>query len=233
MIAKRSSIAVSLAVAVGLACVVGGNGYAQVPPEQPGDAYGQPAPAASSDTQHHCNTGAAAVVGGLLGAFLGKGKGHLVGAVVGAGLGALACTAYNYHVRKLRDAQQVDAAYQQQHGALPTSNTVASYTSALQPGSTVQAGSNVSLQSTIAVVSGTNDVPPQVSEQLTLLSPDGKTLSTATKQASEITAGGEYQTNFNFDLPKGIKDGNYTVRTAVLMNGQPVRTNETPMLVVG
>lgn len=187
--------------------------------------------AGASDTQ--CNPALAGAVGALAGAFAGKGKGHLVGAALGAGIGALACTAYNYHVRKLRDEQQLNAAYRQQHGALPQANTVTSYASNLQPGSTVRAGSHVTVQSTIGVVGGTHDVPPQVSEKLTLVSPEGKALSSATKDAAAITSGGEYQTGFDFDLPKGIKNGRYTVRTEVLMNGQTVRTSEAPMLVVG
>lgn len=187
----------------------------------------------AAQPEHHCNTGAAAAIGGLLGALAGRGKGHLVGAAIGAGIGAVACTAYNYHVRKLQDAQQVNTSYEQQYGALPTSNTVATYTSTLQPSGAVQPGNDVSLQSTIGVVAGTHDAPPQVSEQLTMLSPDGQAISTATKSAAAINGSGEYQTNFDFNLPKGVKDGQYMLRTTLLMNGAPVRSNDTPMQVVG
>lgn len=180
-----------------------------------------------------CDPALAGAVGALAGAFFGKGNGHLVGAVVGAGIGALACTAYNYHSRKVRDASTVEAAYVQQRGALPTSNTISSYSSSLAPTSTVQSGSPVELQSTIVVVNGTHDVQPQLSETLTLFSPDGKQLSTVTKQATDINGTGEYQTNFNFNLPKGIQNGRYVVRSTLTMNNQPVETNETPMLVVG
>lgn len=221
----------ALAIAGGSLMAFGLGGCAQMQ-TQP-DAGMQSGQASAAEPEHHCNTAAATVIGGLLGAIAGKGKGHLVGAAVGAGVGALICTAYNYHVRKLRDAQQVNAAYEQQHGALPASNTISSYASSLQPSSTVQAGSDVSLQSTIGVVQGTNDAPPQISQRLTLVSPDGKDLSSTTKDATAIAGGGEYQTEFNFNLPKGVKDGQYMVRTEVLMNGNPVRTSETPMLVVG
>jgi len=223
-----------LAAAIGLALGLGA--CAAVPAQQEGAGAAPQsagAQASSDQPEHHCNTAAAAVIGGLLGALAGKGKGHLVGAAAGAGIGALICTAYNYHVRKLRDAQQMNSAYVQQYGMLPAANTVASYTSSLQPSSTVQAGGNVSMQSTIGVVAGTHAAPPRISEKLTLIGPDGKTLSSATKDATAITSGGEYQTNFDFNLPKGIKDGQYTVQTEVLMDGEPVRTNQTPMLVVG
>ncbi|WP_243040543.1 glycine zipper domain-containing protein [Dyella sedimenti] len=189
-------------------------------------------PDASAKTSSECNPALAGAVGALAGAFFGKGNGHLVGAAVGAGIGALACTAYNYHSRKVRDASAVETAYVQQRGSLPATNTISSYSSSLAPSNTVQSGNPVELQSTIVVVHGTHDAPPQLSETLTLFSPDGKQLSTVTKQASDINGTGEYQTNFNFNLPKGIQNGRYVVRSTLSMNNQAVETNETPMLVV-
>ncbi len=188
---------------------------------------------AGSQPAATCNPALAGTVGALAGALFGKGKGHLVGAAVGAGIGAIACMAYNYHARKVRDASSVEADYIRQRGALPTANTVSSYASSLQPSSTVQAGAPVEMQSKIVVLNGTQDAQPQLAETLTLLSPDGKQLSAVTKQAAGIGSTGEYQTNFSFNLPKGIQDGRYTVRSTLTMNGKQVGTNEMPMLVVG
>lgn len=196
-------------------------------------ATAAPAPQADgSASEHQCNTGAAAAIGGLLGALAGRGKGHLAGAAVGAGIGALACTAYNYHVRKLQDANAVNAAYQQQHGSIPADSTVASYNTTLEP-STVQAGSDVTAQSTVTIVGGQNGAQPQVSEELVLITPDGKVVSSDTKPSDSISGGGEYQTNFRFTLPKGIPDGQYTVRTTLLLNGDAERTNNSSMQVIG
>ncbi len=194
------------------------------------DGYGQGDTAAANDSP--CNTGAATAIGALAGALLGKGKGHLVGAAVGAGVGALACTAFNYHARKVRDAKAVEADYLRQRRALPATNTLSSYRSALQPSATVKAGSGTTLQSSIVVLNGTQDVTPQLAEKLTLLSPEGKELTTVTKQASDIKGTGEYLTNFQFSLPKGIENGRYTVRSTLYMNDKPVGQNEVPMLVV-
>ena len=180
-----------------------------------------------------CNPLVAGAIGGVVGSLFGKGKGHLVGAAAGAGIGALACMAYNYHSLQVRDAKAVSADYVRQRGALPASNTVSSYTSAMEPSSTVKAGGQAEMQSRIVVVNGTQDVAPKLSETLTLFSPDGKQLSTVTKPATDINGTGEYQTSFNFNLPKGIKEGRYVVRSTLNMNNQRVSSNEVPMVVVG
>ena len=190
---------------------------------------GQPVAQSSSSG---CNTGAAVAVGALAGALLGKGKGHLVGAAVGAGIGALACTAYNYRTRQLRDTHAVEAEYVQKRGALPVANTVQTYESSLQPANTVQAGKPVALQSRIVVVNGTRAQTPRLTETLVLISPEGKEVSTVTKPATDIAGTGEYQTDFSFNLPKGIETGRYTVRSTLTMDDKPVDTNTMPMLVV-
>lgn len=205
-------------------------GCAQMPVQNGGNQ----APAtAGSQAAGGCNPALAGTVGALAGAFFGKGKGHLVGAAVGAGIGAIACMAYNYHTQKVRDASAVEADYRRQRGALPTANTVSSYASSLQPSNTVQAGKPVEMQSKIVVLNGTQASQPQLAETLTLFAPDGKQLSTVTKPATDISGSGEYQTNFSFNLPKGIKDGRYTVRSTLTMDGQQVGDNQMPMLVVG
>lgn len=220
-------LASSLALALTAGC-------AQMPVNNSG---GQNGGNTSADTDNQqaaqCNPALAGTVGALAGALFGKGKGHLVGAAVGAGIGALACMAYNYHARQVRDAKTVEADYARQHGSLPALNTVSSYASSLQPASTVKTGTPVEMQSKIVVLSGTHDVQPQLAETLTLFSPDGKQLSSVTKQAADISGTGEYQTNFSFNLPKGIKDGRYTVRSSLSLNGKQVGNNEMPMLVVG
>lgn len=209
-------------------------GCAQMPVNNGAGQNGGNASASANDTQAgKCNPALAGTVGALAGALFGKGKGHLVGAAVGAGIGALACVAYNYHARKVRDAQSVEADYTRQHGSLPATNTVSSYASSLQPSDTVKTGTPVEMQSKIVVLNGTRDAQPQLAETLTLFSPEGKQLSTVTKQAADIDGTGEYQTNFSFNLPKGIKDGRYTVRSSLTMNGKQVGSNEMPMLVVG
>ena len=218
-----------LTLIVGALAMTVVTGCAQMPVQDNGG--GQPA-SAGNQPASQCNPAIAGVVGGLVGAFIGKGKGHLVGAAVGAGIGALACVAFNYHARKVRDAQSVEAAYVKQKGALPTVNTVSSYASSLQPSSTVQAGNPVQMQSNIVVLNGTQDAPPQLAETLTLYGPDGKQLTSSTKQATGVNGTGEYQTDFSFNLPKGIPDGHYTVRSTLSMNGQPAGSNEMQMLVV-
>ncbi|MFK2929295.1 hypothetical protein ISP14_00690 [Dyella agri] len=192
------------------------------------------APGAStqSTATHECNPVVTGAIGALAGSLFGNGKGHLAGAAIGAGVGVFACMAYNYHSRRVRDARAVEAQYQSQRGALPATNTIDSYQSALVPGGTVQSGGKVEMQSHVTLLRGAHDVPPQLKEQLTLYSPDGKQLATSTKDVDAINGTGEYETSFDFNLPKGIQEGRYTMSSTLYMGGQKVRTNEVPMLVV-
>jgi len=186
-----------------------------------------------STAAQECNPVVTGAIGALAGSLFGKGKGHLAGAAIGAGVGAFACMAYNYHSRRVRDAQAVEAQYRQQRGALPAANTIDSYQSALVPGGTVQGGGKVEMQSRVTLLRGAHDVPPQLKEQLTLYSPDGKQLATATKDVDAINGTGEYESSFGFNLPKGIQEGRYKMSSTLYMDGQKVRTNDVPMLVVG
>ena len=140
--------------------------------------------------------------------------------------------AYTYHSRKVRDARSVEQQYEHDRGTLPVNNTVDSYQSELLPGQTVQSGGKAEMQSRVTLIRGTRDATPQLKEELTLFSPDGKQLTSVTKDATAINGTGEYENNFDFNLPKGIQEGRYTMRSALYMDGQKVRTNEVPMLVV-
>lgn len=220
----------ALGLLAGTAALAVVSGCAQMPQQSSNPRPGQPVAQSSSSG---CDTGTAVAVGALAGALFGKGKGHLVGAAVGAGIGAIACTAYNYHARQVRDQRAVEAEYLRQRGNLPETNTVSTYRSTLQPTDTVRAGNPVEMQSSIVIVNGTRDAAPRLSETLTLFSPEGKQLSTVTKQAAEIGGTGEYQTNFSFNLPKGIQNGRYLVRSSLTMDDKVVQTNDMPMLVVG
>jgi outer membrane lipoprotein SlyB len=179
-----------------------------------------------------CNPVVGGAIGALAGSMFGKGKGHVAGAAIGAGIGVFACMAYNYHARQVRDAHSVEDQYRRDRGALPASNTISGYQTALLPGETVRSGSKAAMQSRVTLVRGTNDAAPQLKEQLTLFAPDGRQLTTVTKDATAIDGTGEYETNFDFNLPRGIQDGRYTMRSALYMDGRQVRTNEVPMLVV-
>ncbi|HET6805877.1 MAG TPA: glycine zipper domain-containing protein [Frateuria sp.] len=216
---------------LGAACVLALSGCAQM------GGLGMPAADAAptrtgEPASPECNPALGGALGALAGSMFGKGKGHLAGAVIGAGIGAFACIAYNYHARKVRDARSVEDQYRHDRGTLPASNTISAYQTALLPGETIRSGSKAAMQSRVTLVRGTHDAAPQLKEQLTLFAPDGRQLTTVTKDATAIDGTGEYETNFDFNLPKGIQDGRYTMRSALYMDGRQVRTNEVPMLVV-
>ena len=198
----------------------------------PADTGSSAAANLGDEAAGECNPALGGALGALAGSMFGKGKGHLAGAAIGAGIGVFACMAYNYHARQVRDARSVEAQYKRDRGALPATNTIGAYQSELLPGQTVKSGSKAAMQSRVTLIRGTSDVAPQLKEQLTLFSPEGKQLTTVTKDATAIDGTGEYETNFDFNLPKGIQEGRYTMRSALYMDGRQVRTNEVPMLVV-
>src|SRR5690242_8403776 len=106
-----------------------------------GTTTGQTLANTAGDSPSECNPALGGAIGALAGSMFGKGKGHLAGAAIGAGVGVFACMAYNYHARKLRDAQSVEAQYKREQGALPSTNTIGAYQSELLPGETVKSGS--------------------------------------------------------------------------------------------
>lgn len=224
---KRRFQTISLVAASALFALV--SGCAQTPARSGGSGTA----AGGGTAEGGCNPLVTGAIGAVVGSLFGHNdKNKVVGAAVGAGVGALACMAYNYHSKQVRDAKVVNADYVRQRGKLPATNTVSSYVSEMAPSSTVKAGTQAEMQSKIVVVNGTKDAKPKLAETLTLFSPDGKQLSTVTKQATDINGSGEYQTSFSFNLPKGIKEGRYTVRSSLQMNDKAVSSNEVPMNVV-
>lgn len=196
-------------------------------PTRPGE------PLASRRDEGGCNPVAAGVIGAVLGAMAGKGKGHAVGAAAGAGIGAAACVAYNYHVRQLRSAPSVEQEHRTRFGDLPAQNTVDSYRSELNPSSTVLAGRPSTMRSNIVVLQGQQDRSPRLAEEIVIYGPDGRVLKRARKDASQVAGTGEYQTDFDINLPKGVVGGRWKVRSTLYMDERAVGTNDVDMLVVG
>lgn len=180
-----------------------------------------------------CNTGGAALGGAVLGALLG-GKHHRAqGAAVGGAVGALACVAINYHAKQVKTAQQASQDYQNANGGkLPEHATVVAYQTRLDPNGIVHPGVASNLDSDIEVAPGSDSVQPTIEERVTLVDPDGKTKDFPAKNPSQSASAGAFQTQFSINLPKGVKEGQYQLRTSLYVNGQDVRDTQVPMQVV-
>ncbi len=186
-----------------------------------------------------CNSVESGVIGALIGGLIGVAthgkRGAIVGAVAGAAVGSLGCALYNakYHSQQIASAQAVDRNYAYAHGGqLPVQTVVTGYTSVLQPNTNVVVGHRANLESRLTVIRGRDAALPDVKEQVILWDPDGRQLIKLMKPATAVNGSGEYQTSFTFTLPKGIKQGRYTIQTTVMLNGKPVRTNRVPMVIM-
>lgn len=181
-----------------------------------------------------CSTPVAAVGGAILGALLGGKKHRLAGAAVGGALGTATCVAVNYHSRKVKSAEQVDRDYAQANGgAIPAHASLVRYDSHFNPVNQITPGGSTSLDSYIEIARGSDGAEPTVEEAMTLISPAGKTVAQFTKPASQGASAGAFETQFALKLPEGVEEGNYELRTSVLLDGQSVRDTKLPLQVVG
>lgn len=201
-------------------------------------AFGTTVPTvARASNDKPCNTGGAAVGGAVLGALLG-GKHHRAeGAAVGGAIGALACVAINYHAKQVKTAQQASQDYQNANGGkLPAHAAVVAYQTRLDPTGVVHLGVESDLDSDIEVAPGSDGVQPTIEEHLTMIGPLGadnsRTREFPPKNPSQGASAGEFQTQFSINLPKGVPDGQYQLKTALYVNGQDVRDTVVPMKVV-
>lgn len=192
-------------------------------------AHSQTTPDAAGPKAKPCNAVGATVGGALIGALLGGKRGAAIGGVLGASV----CLAVNHHAKKVRSSEDVDAAYRKaNNGASPEHATLVAYDTKLQPTDRIKAGEGSSLESYIEVAQGKDGVAPKIEEEFTIVGPDGKTLKTLRKPASEASTGGGFQTQFGFTLPKGVAEGQYELRTAVYLNGENVKQSNLPLQVV-
>lgn len=176
--------------------------------------------AAAEGEKGGCNAGVAAVIGGVAGALLG-GKEHAGrGAAIGAGVGALACVAYNYHVKQVKTQQQVQQEYKTANkGKLPATTVVDRYETKFSP-AVIKPGEKAVLTSYVQIVQGNDKAAAQVEEEATLYGPDGKELKKARKPVNQDAATGAFQTSFALPMPSGVPQGVYRMDTKLFLNGK-------------
>ena len=191
-------------------------------------ATGAPSATAASG----CNPAVAAGIGAFLSGFIGGGNYTVRGAAFSAGLGALACVAMNYQSEQVKTAQQVEYDYKAANkGELPEQATLVKYEAAFTPDS-VRPGQKAQTNSYIEVVPGTKDANPLVEEEITLYKPDGSAITTARKQLSASNSAGGFKGGFGFQMPEGVPQGVYPVKTALYLNKTKVSGQDIKLQVV-
>jgi hypothetical protein len=189
----------------------------------------------SSSENGGCNPQAAAFAGAVFGAILGqrsKSGNAGAGAAIGAVVAGLACVAWNYKVDQTKTAAQVNASYRQaNNGTLPVAPKVTAYSVSSYPSATLYSGQPLTIASTIEVVQGSNNVTPLVEQEMFVYH-DGKVVGSAKKVANLGNGAGEFQTQFTLQLPKGVPQGVYPVKTSLYLNGVKVEDKSLNVQVV-
>lgn len=185
----------------------------------------------SSSEDGGCNPAAMALLGALAGAALNRNN-RSAGAAIGGAVGGLACVAWNYRVKQLQTAEQINARYKlANNGALPSQARVVSYEARPAPSTTFSAGTPVVINSVIGVVDGSDGKKPVIEQEL-VVTHAGQVVSRSRKIANLNQGAGQYQTDFTVKLPQGVPQGSYPVQTIVYLNGTPVQRKDLSFQVV-
>jgi hypothetical protein len=169
---------------------------------------------------------------GIGGAIVGKLVGGNSGAAKGAIAGLAACAIIEIASRQTKSANEVDRQYKATNrNQLPPSAKVDSYMSVVTPNGVAKAGDPIRTQSTIRVVSGTQEPIQEVKEVFVAFAPDGSEFKRGEKKVNDYGGSGEYENSFTLKLPQGAPQGIYRLTTQVFVNGRASGLKETSMQV--
>lgn len=188
-----------------------------------------------------CNTGQVALIGAIAGAVLGsatakdknrQGDRALTGAAAGGALGALACVAINASSRQTKSATAANEEVRRRTGSMPPAASLVAYESAVEP-ATARPGSNVVVKTMVEVVDGSREPVNDLRETLTLRDTEGKEHRLKEKTVGDGAArAGRFENSFTFQLPRGVSQGVYGIKTQIILNGQVTAEREAKMQLV-
>jgi len=148
-----------------------------------------------------------------------------IGAIVVVGIAAklIYDMVVDYQSKQVNDEGEVVARYKKAHGGLPDEPVLVTYESNIQPGEVVTAGNDISIQSKFEVVRSQSSRKLEIKEKITIFDNEdtSKELKSLTKIVNKDShASGAFENEFTFKLPKGMPQGIYPVRTAVIVDGK-------------
>ena len=148
-----------------------------------------------------------------------------IGAVVVLGVAAklIYDMVVDYQSKQVNDEGEVIEKYKLEHGELPNEPQLVAYESSIQPGDVVTARNDISILSTLEVVRSINTRALTIEEKITIFDNEdnSKELKSYIKTVNaETNASGAFENKFTFQLPKGMPQGIYPVRTEILVNGK-------------
>jgi hypothetical protein len=168
-----------------------------------------------------------------------KNKEHLKAAakvaVVVVAAKVIADMVVEYKTQKVSDENKVIAEYKEKYKTLPPKPVASLYTTQTLPGKVVAPGKKVQIQSEIEVVPGAQKQEALIEERISIFDNEdhSKELKNMTKQVNAQTKrGGRYKNEFSFQLPEGLPQGVYPIKTALLIDGQPAKTSDNDIQLV-
>lgn len=168
-----------------------------------------------------------------------KNREHLLAvakvAAVAVAVKYIADMVIEHRAKKVSDEEGVVADYKKQNEALPEKPVASVYKTSTLPGSVVQPGKKVLIQSDIVVVPGRNEAQTLIQEKLAIYDNEDNTkeLKSLTKDVNEGTKrAGHYTNEFSFTLPEGLPQGIYPIKTTLLLNGEETQTANADIQLV-
>jgi hypothetical protein len=140
-----------------------------------------------------------------------------------------------YNTQKVSDESKVIAEYKEKYKTLPPKPVASLYTTQTLPGKVVEPGKKVKIQSEIEVVPGSQQKEALIEERISIFDNEdhSKELKNMTKQVNAQTKrGGRYKNEFSFQLPEGLPQGVYPIKTALLIDGQSAKTADNDIQLV-
>ncbi|MGB0496077.1 MAG: hypothetical protein ACPGJI_06955 [Kangiellaceae bacterium] len=160
-----------------------------------------------------------------------------IGAVVVLGVAAklIYDMVVEYQSKQVNDEDEVVKKYKLAHGELPAEPQLVTYESSIQPGDVVTVGKDISIQSKLEVVRSAKTRNLIIEEKITIFDNEDnqKELKSYVKTVNaESNASGAFENEFTFQLPKGMPQGIYPVRTEVLVDGKAFAPVNSQMQLV-
>ncbi len=168
-----------------------------------------------------------------------KNKEHLKAAAkvaaVAVAAKVIADMVVEYQTQKVSDESKVIAEYKEKYKTLPPKPVASMYTTQTLPGKVVEPGKKVKIQSEIEVVPGSQQKEALIEERISIFDNEDNTkeLKNMTKQVNAQTKrGGRYKNEFSFQLPEGLPQGVYPIKTDLLIDGQAAKSANNDIQLV-
>lgn len=168
-----------------------------------------------------------------------KNREHLLAvakvAAVAVAVKYIADMVIDHRTKKVADEEGVIADYKHQHEDLPEKPLASVYNTSTLPGSVVQPGKKVLIQSDIVVVPGRAQKEMLIQERMAIFDNEdhSKELKSLTKDVNDDTRrAGHFTNEFSFTLPEGLPQGVYPIRNTLLLNGEEAQSANNDIQLV-